>query len=153
MGLDMYLTAKLHTCKPFGENEKEKPIRIAVKKALPEIYSTGNIETIEISFEAAYWRKDNQIHHWFVENCQDGEDECKPHWVSREQLQKLLELCKEVMANKDKASELLPVQQGFFFGSYEYDEWYFEGIQSTIEQIEKALKLPDEWDFEYCSSW
>ena len=25
----------------------------------------------------AYWRKANAIHSWFVENCQDGVDECQ----------------------------------------------------------------------------
>ena len=50
---------------------------------------------------------------------------------------------------------LLPTCEGFFFGSYEYDEWYVEDIKETIQNIEKVLK---ETDFEnevvyYCSSW
>ena len=41
------------------------------------------------------------------------------------------------------AEELLPVAEGFFFGSTKYDEWYFENIESTIEQISEILKTTD----------
>lgn len=47
--------------------------------------------------EAAYWRKSNQIHQWFVQNVQDGNDDCKDYYVSREQLKELVELCKTVL--------------------------------------------------------
>lgn len=46
-----------------------------------------------ISYQVAYWRKANQVHNWFVENVQGGEDECKPHVVSKEQLLELLDIC------------------------------------------------------------
>jgi len=49
----------------------------------------------------------------------------------------------------------LPTQAGFFFGGTKYDEYYFEGIQDTIEILQTVLK---ETDFEesvitYQSSW
>ena len=65
-----------------------------------------------------------------------------------------MELCKEVLINKDRAEELLPVQAGFFFGGYEYDEWYFQYLKNTVEMIDKLLKeVPEDWDFYYRSSW
>lgn len=48
-----------------------------------------------------YWRKANQIHKWFVENVQDGEDDCKEYYVSREQLEKLREDCQTVIDGSD----------------------------------------------------
>ena len=45
---------------------------------------------IYIEEEIAYWRKANAIHAWFVENCQDGRDECQTAYVSRDQLEDLL---------------------------------------------------------------
>lgn len=59
-----------------------------------------------------------------------------------------------VMTNAHVAARLLPSCDGFFFGSTEYDEFYMEDIESTIEIIHEALKT----DFEkeaiyYCSSW
>ena len=38
-----------------------------------------------------YWRKANAVHNWFVDNVQDGNDGCKHYWVSKEDLQKLLD--------------------------------------------------------------
>ena len=108
-----------------------------------------------VSVNVAYWRKVNAVHAWFVNNVQDGVDECQRAEVSREQLQELIDTCKQVRDDHDKAEELLPVGEGFFFGSYEYDEWYFQGIDSTIEQLEKILNNPkfEGWDFVYQSSW
>ena len=46
-----------------------------------------------------YWRKANQIHNWFVENVQDGLDDCGTYEVTKAQLINLLNVCKEVKAN------------------------------------------------------
>lgn len=106
--------------------------------------------------QVANWRKANAIHEWFVENIQDGEDDCRYHReVTESDLEKLLETCKAVLKDIGKAEELLPTQSGFFFGSTDYDQWYFDDIKYTIEQIEQVLK---ETDFDiyaiyYCSSW
>jgi hypothetical protein len=53
------------------------------------------------------------------------------------------------------AKELLPTSSGFFFGSYDYDEYYVDDIKNTIDIITKVLETTD---FEtqmiyYCSSW
>ena len=36
--------------------------------------------------EVGYWRKANQIHKWFVDNVQDGVDDCGEYKVTKEQL-------------------------------------------------------------------
>jgi hypothetical protein len=106
--------------------------------------------------EVGYWRKANQIHNWFVENVQDGIDDCCYHReVTKEDLEELLDVCHEVICNPDLAELRLPTQSGFFFGSTEYGDWYMSQIHETIEVIEVALKTTD---FEkemiyYCSSW
>jgi hypothetical protein len=53
------------------------------------------------------------------------------------------------------AEELLPRCQGFFFGGYDYDQYYVEDIKHTIDIITKVLETTD---FEtqmiyYVSSW
>ena len=148
MGLDMTLYATLYTSKYALTDLNEK-----LHKLTPEVKRFGNIDTIEIKKEIGYWRKVNHVHKWFVDNCQNGDDNCGNYFVGREQLEKLLDICKQLMKNKEEAKQLLPVQEGFFFGTYEYDEWYFEGIAQTIEIIETCLELPEHWDFEYHSSW
>ena len=42
------------------------------------------------------WRKANQIHNWFVENVQDGKDDCGSYEVTKEQLKTLFKLCMKV---------------------------------------------------------
>ena len=147
MGLDMYLRAE----KYLGWREEDKT-KSAILELFPELAAI-KAEPKSISFEVMYWRKSNQIHSWFVDNCQDGVDECQNTEVSREQLQTLLGLCKAVLADHSKAKELLEPQGGFFFGSTDIDDWYFKDLEQTVEGLEKALTLPDEWDFQYHSSW
>ena len=48
--------------------------------------------------QIGYWRKANQIHNWFVENVQDGEDDCCYHnEVTKEILEELLDTCQRVL--------------------------------------------------------
>lgn len=48
--------------------------------------------------EVGYWRKANQIHNWFVENVQDGIDDCDYHHeVTKEILEELLDVCERVL--------------------------------------------------------
>ena len=61
----------------------------------------------------------------------------------------------EYIINPEVAAELLPTQDGFFFGSTEYDQWYMADIEETIEILTKALETTD-FDREmvvYTSSW
>lgn len=57
-----------------------------------------------ISEEVGYWRKCNQIHAWFVENVQDGIDDCDYHReVTKEDLEELLDTCRQVLSSCDLA--------------------------------------------------
>jgi hypothetical protein len=109
--------------------------------------------------EAAYWRKANAIHRWFVENVQNNEDECKPHVVTREQLEELIEDCMLVLSNREDrqlAEEVLPTTSGFFFGGTEYDDWYYENLSYTVDKLNEVLDNPDfdeNTEFVYQSSW
>ena len=45
---------------------------------------------------------------------------------------------------------------GFFFGSYDYDEWYMEDMKNTVNQLDKVLASvedKDYADFIYRASW
>lgn len=149
MGLDMYLRTKRFLSE-YRELDKEIVEHL---KKIPGLVPEGAAPK-ELQCEAMYWRKANHIHKWFVDNVQGGADDCGNYYVGRDQLQELVDLCKEVIADNSKAATLLPTQAGFFFGGTLYDEWYFGDLQSTVDGLEKALSLFDEeWDFEYHSSW
>ena len=149
MGLDMYLNAERYLYSWNDESgDKELGENIAQLTGLP---ANTNVKGVRI--EAGYWRKANQIHNWFVQNVQEGKDECQEAYVSREQLKELRETCQKVLDNHDLAPELLPTSSGFFFGGTEYDTWYFSDLEDTIKIIDDALTMPDKWDFNYRSSW
>jgi hypothetical protein len=57
------------------------------------------------------------------------------------------------LADHSLAAELLPPTDGFFFGSTELDEGYFDDLRNTIEIIDHVLALPEDWMIEYQSSW
>lgn len=103
--------------------------------------------------DKAYWRKENAIHNWFVQNVQEGVDDCHYYEVSISKLQELVNLVDTVLADNSKAEELLPTTQGFFFGKYDYDEDYFQGLRDTKEQLEKIIKEDEDGEYVYHSSW
>ena len=148
MGLDMYLTKEVY----IGANYEHRKMTGNI-----EIYENGKLipikfETVsEIILQVGYWRKANAIHKWFVDNVQDGVDECQRSYVSKDDLQSLLDVCKKVKNDNSLASGLLPAQSGFFFGGTDYDEWYYADLDHTIEVLEGALE--DGGNFYYQASW
>jgi hypothetical protein len=185
MGLDMYLYAEQYVSGYDFQPEE----RSAKYKALVELFGAAgvvdeNTPSAFAKFTVGYWRKANAIHQWFVDNVQNGVDDCGNYYVGREQLLDLRETCKAVLnsleledgkvyagrsykdgkvedhyvegkvaTNDEVAKELLPAQDGFFFGGTDYDEWYAQCLQDTADIIDRVLDLGTEWDFEYHSSW
>jgi hypothetical protein len=146
MGLDMFLYKKSWV--PYN---KRKQIEVI---GLPGV---KNERIKEITEEVGYWRKANHIHKWFVDNVQNGEDDCKEYFVEKEQLEELLGIVESILNDKKLANKLLPTQGGFFFGGTDYDNYYFEDLQNTKEILENALSEVEEKetfaDFYYRSSW
>lgn len=150
MGLDMYLSKKTYV--KYWEHNGDNNYEVTVTKA----GKPTKINPKKVSYiveEVGYWRKANQIHQWFVGNVQGGVDDCRDAYVEREKLEELLNLCKIVSIDKDKAEQLLPTASGFFFGGTGYDEWYYEQINDTIGILEEALSDEEADHFEYHSSW
>jgi len=150
MGLDMYLQAELYISEFDEEN---KALVESIKQTAPR--GLNGFTPKNLSFEIAYWRKANAIHGWFVRNVQDGVDECQTSYVPLEKLEELKENCEKVLADMSKAPELLPSTSGFFFGSYDYDEWYISDLENTVEKLDKILKNPnvEKWAIMYHASW
>lgn len=131
MGLDMYL---------YGIEYHNK--------------RNNNLGKTQIIYtEEIYWRKANHIHRWFIENIQNNIDDCEEHEISKEQLEYLKIKCEEVMRNPNKASKILPTQEGFFFGETTYDNVYFEQTKRTIKEINRIIQSTNYDWFIYQSSW
>ena len=150
MGLDMYLRVrKLH---PYRNDER-----------YDNAYGS-NWKLSESTYTVCEWRKANAIHKWFVDHVQDGKDDCGRYPVNVESLKDLRSACRNAMACFDEgdieeAATWVPTQEGFFFGSTEYDEWYREDLQRTFDacnNLIKTIEIPDRKDWlsvEYESSW
>ena len=180
MGLDMYLTKKTFIGAEYEHREVKADINITIM-GKPIKIDPKKISYIQES--AMYWRKANHIHDWFVRNVQDGEDNCAEYHVSKENLQALLNDCKQVaqslkdsptkkkkfkvgyngkediyeeydvFTNTEVAEELLPTASGFFFGGTEYGRYYLQEIEETIKGLEEILASEDDASYYYQSSW
>lgn len=104
--------------------------------------------------EILYWRKANQIHAWFVDTFMNGQDNCQIVYISWGVLQDLKDICKQVLEDRSRAEELLPTREGSFFGSTEYNEYYFQDLEDTVKKIE-AISLEDisDCDIFYNAWW
>ena len=130
--------------------------------------------------EVAYWRKANAIHKWIYENCAEkGQEDSEDIKVEKEHIEKLLADCKLVLEDlktcpktinkfqmgwkngepvyediecydSQVAKMFLPTQDGFFFGSTQYDSWYKDDLEYTVKQLTKIL---EETDFENEDLW
>jgi hypothetical protein len=155
MGLDMYLEARIYVS-GYSWDAAEKQDRVdTIFSALDFSRSDFERPSLTVALPVGYWRKANQIHNWIVKNVQDDVDNCGEYYFSEEKRQELKEACEKVIEDVSLASELLPTSSGFFFGSTDYDEYYLEELQATVDilnRCQKDSKLA-EASFYYSSSW
>ena len=169
MGLDMYLEIRKSEYRSKYSKDKGSRLKLEYPKDITEFIP--NLTDLRISrqtnYEVGYWRKANQIHNWFMQNCANRDeydnpiDDCRPIEITVDKLEALLDTCKKVLADHSLAGSLLPTTDGFFFGSTEYDDYYFGEIEQTVEIIEPVLKFAKHkleikdyaWEVYYQASW
>jgi hypothetical protein len=195
MGLDMYLSRSYSKYRKddgtFSTNWDDYKI---------DMYGRSN--RVTFTEMVGYWRKANHIHKWFVDNVQEGEDDCKEYYVSIEKLHELRDTCFDILSklhgteirvpkkdvedfkeantkfygsskiqriiidanNLETVKSLtgyhtltkpqimkcdcrtkLPTQEGFFFGSRDYDGWYLISLVNTIEMLDELFQK-HEWN-------
>lgn len=107
---------------------------------LPEL--EGMIkEEIDNSYEEydAYFRKVNFIFAYY-----ENKGKMQNEWYAltdADDIDDLISRCEQVLKDHDLANALLPTQSGFFFGSTDYDEWYFSDVKDCLRQMKKYRKL------------
>ena len=101
-----------------------------------------NKDEDSVDTELVYWRKANAIHNFFT-SIKDQHESCESIEVTKDMLGMLLDRCTMVLEDRSRADELLPTTSGFFFGSTEYDEWYFKKLEDTIRDITPILSDGD----------
>ena len=183
MGLDMYLEGSFSTRayiqptdQQYADMREGKEVTVEKSQALIDALNTIGFEDAPIEhqynhmtyvFPIITWRKANAIHKFFVDEVQGGNDNCERHYVSRETLQELLDRITTILdiktpvAREMKAEELLPTDvEGCFFGSKEYDDWYYQDLKRTKDILEKVFEYEEQAEsgkcfdsFYYQSSW
>lgn len=85
-----------------------------------------------------YFRKVNFLVGYFEGLGFDVENQT-PLEISKEDAEVLLSRCKQVLKKHELAEELLPTTEGFFFGSTDYDDNYFEDVKAVRDYIKNDL--------------
>jgi hypothetical protein len=148
MGLDMYLYAEKFVSNMDYCQEQDK-FNAIVSALEAQEFTMGHVIA---EVEVAYWRKANAIHGWFMQLT--DRDDCSPVYVDKEKLFELTSICQQILDNPALAPELLPTQEGFFFGGTGYDEWYMDSIKETHDKLSVLLgTIPEGWSFKYQASW
>lgn len=162
MGLDIYFEKRRKDadCDAFkAVAEKRGAIYSLPEEEFKKPENQEELQILDKQFEEldprkqiAYFRKVNFLVAFF-----NYEEDCSYLEISKEQVEDLIERCKTILrARKNKeerAKELLPTESGFFFGSTEYDDWYYEDVKDVRKKFTEILETTD-WDEEivemYC---
>ena len=183
MGLDMYLEASFSTrayIRPtdqdYADMREGKEVKLEKSPEFEDAIAAIGFADAPIDHAYNHFanvfpiftsRKANAIHKFVVDEAQDGNDNCQRHYVSRDTLLELLDRITTILdiktpvAREMKAEELLPTDiEGCFFGSKEYDDWYYKDLEDTKKTLEKVFEYEENAEagkcfdsFYYQSSW
>lgn len=173
MGLDQYLRAEIslpdydRLCdeRKTPRNQelsklRETALNVLGPKPTDEVVfgTFGVPASVSIRLNVAYWRKSNQIHAWFdrlsMANHEKHLENCEDLGVQLDDLKQLVSTCQEVLDDHDKAGELLPTEGGFFYGSTEYNDCYFNNLKQTVRMLQPFIDIADDrWVFSYHGWW
>lgn len=96
------------------------------------------------SSEIAYFRKVNFLVR-FMESYYGKEVEnCIPFEINKDGIVELKDRCEKVLKDHTLAKELLPTQEGFFFGNTEYNDAYYKDVALVLEKCDEILECFDE---------
>lgn len=137
----MYLYKRTYIGNHHRKPEEQLKIKFGKPKK-PTLWGENKTNGIkqerisQIVEQVGHWRKANAIHKWFIENCAEGEDDCREFCVDNEQLQELLDIVKKVI----KGSKLVKakIQVG--------TRWSGKGEEAIMEdgKIIKDSSLAEE---------
>lgn len=78
----------------------------------------------------------------FFENKKFDVPNRTPLMINREDAEELLSKCEQVLQDHSKGPELLPTMSRFFFGSIDYDDYYYKDVEAVRDYVKDNL-LPE----------
>lgn len=124
---------------------------------------------LKVEGEIAYYRKANFLIPFFEDRAKRRVENCTYLPIHREWIEELQKRCKEILSlinlpkliieeddyeipkeAIEKAVELLPTQEGFFFGSTNYDAYYFMKVDNVCRSCPDILTEFDRLEDDEC---
>ena len=162
MGLDIYFYER-HWLRP-QQNKKGNLIKPSF--TIPtEMYGKGRKRFEHVSYIVCfvgYFRKANAIHKYMVDKAGYDDDveftNGRDLRILKSDILELKEICLELLGLqgkkfKEKAKELLPTAEGFFWGSTEYNKWYREDLRNFVKMVNKLHLDDPDVDVIYNADW
>jgi hypothetical protein len=146
MGLDSYLYVKIYV----GLSQ----LGNVISKMFPEMAKVG-VEVKEVTFQICYWRKNWVIHNWFVNKCQNGEDDCRNAYVDFDVAKDLYYRIKQILKPKGKPERIELVKKLLNGNEDDCDQWFFEDLKKTKNALQLFFDEYENhfFELEYSSSW
>ena len=133
-------------------------------------YNTNNYELFHVSDTERYYCKANQIQNYFEERFYEDGNDCDSDEydnvvtkIDDLTIDDIIARINNIESNKETAKEEFPTTEGFFYGSTEYDEFYFETknefksdlieLQKIRNEVNKKLENTDYHAIITYSSW
>ncbi|CCW29055.1 hypothetical protein ABLA30_08915 [Xenorhabdus nematophila] len=92
------------------------------------------------NIQVGYFRKVNSLLYWVSNNVQNVNN-CEEILISKHKLEQLIAVLNEL--TKDNCNKLFPTSDGFYFGSTEYDEYYWSDVEEIKDWVNNVLKSFD----------
>lgn len=178
MGLDMYLYLEKYESKSkWGSIRQNEEMHYPqeLKEFEEEIYE-HNFMSVHSRYQIGYWRKANEIFKLIVDTCYSkGYDNYRGDdlYLGKNDLQNMLDTlnvvlndlktCPQHLGQYDEiiyeskvAKNLLPRQEGFFFGNQDINTYYKNDLEYTIKLFNNVLKFLEEnhnYECVFHASW
>lgn len=91
-----------------------------------------------------YGRKINFLQNRISEIIEHEVNNITFYEISLDDVKQIIEDCQFIKEHPDSAEDMLPTVEGFFFGSTEYGDLYFEDIDYLLESLPVFIKGSDE---------
>ena len=96
MALSMYASRRLYV-KQWWHDGADERYTVRIERGGKPVKGIREDRISFVDVEVQDWFKANHIHAWFVDNVQNGVDDCGSYPITSENLIKLLAVCEEVI--------------------------------------------------------
>ena len=75
--------------------------------------------------------------------------------LGKDEIEEITDILSAVLFDKTQAEYILPIEKGFFFGSYEYDDYYFQCVEQALADFKEIQEkyTSDRFEILYDASW